>query len=325
MPSFYRFSTRTIILAALALPITAWASSDDNGQANDDPFASGSQKSLDQVAAEMSNPLAAFTSFGYQLDYRTYQGDLAGAEDQTSNAHYFSAVIPFKQKDGKGWVLRVSLPYVDDQPIYRTTIGYTEFGLPEWKLRQTDPTVNGVGYWEPTHGHTDDMTTDLVYGGVDENGFILQYGLAGQWPTSSDTSNARQQLILGPEINVGKMADWGTYGALISHVMDVAEKRDKGSPDTTITSIDAYFSYALGNGWQLYSSPKITYDWEADSGNKLAIPVGGGVAKTMRMGQMPIRISGEIQKFVVSTDRFSSDWFFKFSITPVLANQYTYN
>jgi hypothetical protein len=323
MRIFARCKIRSIVLAALALPFASPAFSDDERNASVDQPGRGTEKSLDQLAAEMSNPLAVFTSLGYELDYRTYQGDLEGSDDQTSIAHHFNVVIPFKQKDGKGWVLKMSLPYVDDQPIYYTTIGWTDYGLPEWKLRQIDPTVNGDGYWNPTHGHTNDLTTDLVYGGVDENGFILQYGVAGQWPTSSDTSNARQQLILGPEINIGKIVDWGTYGALVSHVIDVAEKRDKGSPDTTITTIDAYFSYALGNGWQLYSSPKITYDWEGDSGNKLSVPVGGGVAKTVRFGKTPVRFSTEIQKYVVSTDRFSSDWFFKFSITPVLANQYT--
>ena len=325
MLNFQRFQAQFMALTILAFPVAGLALDEVENQAADEYTATGSDKTLDQLASEMSNPLAAFTSFGYQLEYRTYQGDLQGASDQTSIAHDFQTVIPFAQKDGQGFVLRMSLPYVADLPIYRTTIGYSEVGFPEWKMRQIDPTVYGPGYWESTHGHTGDLTTDLVYGGVDDNGFILMYGLAGRWPTSSDTSNARQQLVLGPDINIGRIADWGTYGALVSHVIDVAEKKDKGSPDTTITTIDAYFSYALNNGWQLYSSPSISYDWEGDSGNKLAIPLGGGFAKTTRIGKMPLRFSAEIQKFVVSTDRFSSDWFFKFSITPVLANKYTRN
>ena len=280
----------------------------------------GSIKSLGQLAREMSNPLAPFFSATYKLDYRTYQGDMPDAKNQTSISHVLEAVFPFRQKDGQGFVFKFSLPYHDDQPIFWTDRGYAE-----WRMRLENPLDQGPGGWNATHGHTDDVITDLVYGGVDDNGFILMYGLAGQLPTSSDTSNAKQQLILGPEINIGQMRDWGTYGALFSHVVDVVEKTDKGTPDTSITKIDAYFSYELSNGWQLYSSPQISYDWEGDSGNKLAIPLGGGFAKVTRIGKMPLRISAEIQKFVVSTDRFSSDWFFKFSITPVLANKYTRN
>jgi hypothetical protein len=120
------------------------------------------------------------------------------------------------------------------------------------------------------------------------------YGLAGILPTTSDTSNGRQQLILGPELNIGKMTDWGTYGALISHIVDVAEKRDKGTPDTTQTTIQAYFSYGLSNGWQLIFNPTITYDWEGDSSNKLNLPLGGGVAKTFKIRKTPIRITAKL-------------------------------
>ena len=280
----------------------------------------GSEKSTDQIASEMSNPLAAFTSFSYRLEYKTFKGDIAGADDQTTNSHVFQAVFPFRQKDGQGFVFRFSLPYMDDEPIY-----WVDRGYPEWLIRQQDPRLQGEGYWEPTHGHTGDVLADIVYGGVDDSGFILMYGLNSRLPTSSDTSNARQQLVVGPMVNVGRMAGWGTYGAMISHVIDVVEKRDKGTPDTSISTIDAYFSYELGNGWQLISNPKITYDWQGDSGNKLAFPLGAGIAKTMRIGNMPLRISAELQKYVVATDRFSSDLFFQFSITPVLSNKYTRN
>lgn len=279
-----------------------------------------SEKTTKQIASEMTNPLAAFTSFTYRLEYKTFQGDMDGADDQTSTSHVFQAVFPFRQKDGQGFVFRFALPYMDDEPIY-----WADRGYPEWLIRQQDPRLQGDGYWEATHGHTGDVLAEIVYGGVDDSGFILMYGLNSRLPTSSDTSNARQQLVVGPLVNVGRLADWGSYGAMFSHVIDVVEKRDKGTPDTSISAIDAYFSYDLGNGWQLISNPKIEYDWEADSGNKLAIPLGAGIAKTTRIGRMPLRISAELQKYVVSTDRFSSDLFFQFSITPVLSNKYTYN
>jgi len=282
--------------------------------------AAGSQKSVDQIAKEMTNPLAAYFSLGYQLEYETYQGNIAGANDQTGWTHVFRPVIPFAQKNGKGFVFRFALPFLPDQPIYIADRGYAE-----WRMRQQDPTLQGDGYWEPTHGHTDVITTDLVYGGVSESGTILMYGMAAELPTTSDTSNGKQQLILGPELNIGKVTDWGVYGALISHVIDVAEKRDKGTPDTTQTTIEAYFSYELGNGWQLISNPTILYDWEGDSGNKLNLPLGAGVAKTTKIGKMPLRISAEIQKFIASTDRFGPDWMFKFNIIPVIPNRYTIN
>ena len=275
---------------------------------------------MDEIAQEMSNPHAAFYSLGYQLEYRTYQGNIAGADNQNSIGHIFRPVIPFgQQQNGNGFVFRFALPYYPDQPVYWTDVR----GYAQWRIRQEDPTLDEGGFWEPTHGHTDAVSADLVYGGISDTGFILMYGIASILPTTSDTSNGRQQLILGPEVNVGMMTDWGSYGAAISHIIDVAEKKDKGTPDTTQTTIEAYFSYALGNGWQLVSTPVITYDWEGDSGNKLSLPLGGGIAKTVSIGKMPLRITAEVQKYVASTNRFDSDWLFKFSLTPVYPSRHT--
>ena len=314
---------KTICFALiLMMPVLAAAAAVEPDEVSDDASAAaaepGTQKSIDQIALEMSNPLSTLFSFPLEYQYRTYQGDIPGAGDHSSSSLILGATLPFWQKDGKGWVFRFALPYQDDQPIYWVDRGYAE-----WRIRQDDPLAQGEGFWDDTHGHTDAMSFDLVYGGVRDSGLILSYGIAGILPTTSDTSNGRQQLILGPEVNIGKMTDQVVYGALISHIIDVAEKRGKDTPDTTQTTIQAYFSYGLGNAWQLISNPTITYDWEGDSGNKLNLPLGIGIAKTTRIGKMPLRMAAEVQNYVVTTDRFGSEWLFKFTVTPVIPSKYT--
>ena len=279
----------------------------------------GTPKSIEEIARESVNPLAAFYRFDYEGQYRTFQGDMAGADDQTELSHFFQATIPFAEKNGRGWVFRFALPAIADQPIYY----YTDIGYAEWRIRQQDPRDLGDGRWRPSHGHTDNISDDLAYGGTKSSGLILSYGLKGELPTTSDTSNGKQQLILGPVVNIGKMTNWGVYGALISHVIDVAEKEDKNTPDTTITTLQAYLGYRLGNGWQLVSNPVIAYDWEGDSGNKLNLPIGGGVAKTTMIGKMPLRFAAEFQYFLASTDRFGPDLLFKFSFSPIVPDKHT--
>ena len=68
----------------------------------------GSQKSVEELAREMTNPLAAFWRFDYQAEHRNYQGSMPGADDQSGWAHYFQFTMPFREKDGKGWVFRNS-------------------------------------------------------------------------------------------------------------------------------------------------------------------------------------------------------------------------
>lgn len=311
--------TRVLFLVCftiiLALPVSGRSDSHDQDEAQKEP---GSQKSVEEIAREMVNPLAAFWRFDYIYDRRNYQGSIPGADDQKGTVHNFQFTMPFREKDGKGWVFRFSLPYHPDQPIYWADRGYAE-----WLIRQEDPTLQEDGFWEETHSHTNDVTFDLAYGGVNESGRILNYGVAGILPTSSDTSNNRQQFIMGPAVNIGQVTDWGVYGVLASHYIDLIEKRDKGSPDTTQTTLQVYFSYDLGRGWQLISNPVITYDWEGDSSNKLNLPLGGGIAKTIKIGKIPLRFAAEAQYFVASTDRFGPDWLYKFTVSPIMPSKHT--
>lgn len=299
----------------LAFPVTGMADSQDSDSDQKYP---GTEKSVAELAREMANPLASFWRFDYIGEHRNYQGSIPGADDQKGWIHNFQFTLPFSEKDGKGWVFRFALPYLPDQPIY-----WAERGYPEWLIRQQDPTLQEDGVWAPTHAHTDAVTFDLAYGGVNESGRILNYGVSGILPTTSDTSNGRQQFILGPAVNIGKMADWGVYGVLASHVIDLIEKKDKGTPDTTQTTLQFYYSYELGRGWHVISNPTVTYDWEADSGNKLNLPLGGGIAKTFKIGKVPIRVTAEVQYFVASTDRFGPDWLYKFSLSPIMPSKHT--
>ncbi|MDX2416635.1 MAG: hypothetical protein QNK19_04150 [Xanthomonadales bacterium] len=317
-----RIISSTCLAMALALPAVSEADSAEPDTTSKTqtpaPNEPGSQKSVEQIAREMTNPLAAFWRFDYIGEHRNYQGSIPGADDQKGWIHNFQFTLPFREKDGKGWVFRFSLPYLSDQPVYWADRGYAE-----WLIRQEDPTGQEGAFWAPTHAHTDAVTFDLVYGGVNESGRILNYGVAGVLPTTSDTSNGRQQFILGPAVNIGKMTDWGVYGVLFSHIIDIVEKRNKGAPDTTQTTLQAYFSYDLGRGWQLISNPTVTYDWEADSGNKLNLPLGGGIANTFKIGKIPFRLTAEVQYFVASTDRFGPDWLYKFSLSPIMPSKHT--
>lgn len=322
MFQFTRILSMVCFVSVLAIPATIQAgySESEKDSETSTPEMSGikPEKSIQELSREMTNPLAAFWRFDYEGRHTSYKGNMPGADDQSSWSHYFQFTMPFREKEGKGWVFSFSLPYFHDQPIYWADRGYAE-----WRLRQQDPTDQEGGYWAPTHAHTDAVSFDLVYGGVNESGRILNYGLAGILPTTSDTSNGRQQLILGPAVNIGKMTDWGVYGVLFSHIIDVAEKKDKGTPDTTQTTLQGYFSYDLGRGWQLVSNPVVTYDWEGDSGNKLNLPLGGGFAKTFKISKLPIRLTAEVQYFVASTDRFGPDWLYMFGLSSIIPSKHT--
>jgi hypothetical protein len=285
----------------------------DSARVHRDPVMSNSE-----IGRELSNPVTALRSISNDIEYRTYQGDLPGSDGRSGAMFLFTPSIPFRLNNGKNLLLRATIPLYLDQPIWEVNFGDPIWELdrsyPDWLLRQSPQVTASTGKFNSGHDHLADISFDIAYGGVSDRGLISMYGLAFVTPTSMDISASRDQWLVGPELALGKSADWGVAGAWLTHLTDVA---GDSSFSTNETSVKVFFSYGLGNGWQVISNPTITYDWEADGGNKLLLPIGAGIAKTTRWGRLPVRFAFEIENYIVSPDRFGTEWLFKLNFTPV--------
>lgn len=264
----------------------------------------------DEIARELASPVSALFSLGNDFVYRTTQGDLPDADNQPYAAYLIEPTIPFQLDNGKRILVRFEIPVIFDEPIYIADQDYADF-----KIRQFSSTIPTDGVFEDTHDHMGDIAYDVAYGGVNENGLITMYGVAGSLPFGSDTTNSRNQWLLGPEFAIGKSADWGVAGVWLRHLVDVSGNKDEYS--TSETSAEVFFAYSLGNGWQVISNPVIKYDWEGGSGNRLFIPLAAGIAKTARIGKMPYRLAFQVEKYIASPDLFGPDWQFTLSFRPV--------
>lgn len=275
--------------------------------------------SVDQVGLELSSPLTRFRGFSVDMDYRTYQGDLPEANDQTGFRMVFTPSWPIKLSNEKFLFLRATIPVFGDQPYWKPVsyLDYAEFLIRQ--LPSIDETTGGFSYG---HDHLGDIGIDIGYGGVNENGFISMVGIANVAPTSEDQSARRGQWLIGPELALGQVTSWGLFGGRAKHLTNIdGEGAQEVSYDTNETTLELFFAYALGNGWQIESNPIILYDWEAVSGNEWSIPVGVGVSKTFMSGSRPIKLGLEVQNFVVSADRFGPEWLIGFNLTPVFSTQ----
>jgi hypothetical protein len=69
--------------------------------------------------------------------------------------------------------------------------------------------------------------------------------------------------------------------------------------------VQPFVNYNLPHAWYLVSAPVMTSNWEADSGQRWTVPVGGGVGKVFRLGKLPINT--QIQGFynAVRPDEYS--------------------
>lgn len=256
------------------------------------------EKSADEIAKELANPATPLSSIGNHLEYRRFKGSLPDADGEDSWVYTFQPAFPFKFGEGEIFAFRPAIPIIIDQPVFDT---------------------NSLSY-ESEGPELGDTAFDAVYGKTHKSGLVTLGGLFGVMPTHSDSAIGSDQWRLGPEMLLAKIQDWGIYGVLAFHQWNVAGGTDE--PDTNITSIQYLYAIGLGKGWQLASSPTITYDWQADSENDWNVPLGVGLAKTMIINKTPWKIQGQVFYYIEQPDAFGQDWGFKLSVSPVVPNPF---
>lgn len=254
------------------------------------------EKTADEIALELSNPATPMSSLFNNLEYKTFKGDLPGADSQESLVYSFQPSLPFDLGEGRTFALRPVVPLILQQPVFNAEKG-------------TFKDESGLG----------DIAFDSFLGRTSPSGLVTMYGIYGVLPTATEDTLGKDQWMLGPEFVVAKIGKKGIFGGIFFHAWDVAGEDDF---DTSLSSLQYIYALNLGGGYQLASGPTITYDWEADSGQEWTVPLGIGVAKTQIFGKLPIKIQAQAFYTVEQPDDFGQEWGFKLSITPVVKNPF---
>ncbi|WP_317707697.1 hypothetical protein [Tropicimonas sp. TH_r6] len=250
---------------------------------------------IDELAKELANPGAANATLNFKLEYRTFDGDLPGADDQDSLTLTFQPVLPFKLPNGNNLIFRPAFPYVWDQP---------GFNAEELAFENVD-----------SFG---DIPYDLLYS-WQSGAWTLGAGIVGSIPTYTDLSS--ENWTLGPSFLAVKTFDWGVAGLFPFH----NEKIGGNGPETSITSLQYFLFYGLGDGWQIGTGPTNSYDWNAENDDAWTVPIGVTIAKTATIGKQLVKLNLAVEKNVIAPDSFASDLKYTFQISPVVKNPFQPN
>jgi len=248
------------------------------------------ERSASDVAQELANPNTSLGFLAFQLDYTTYNGDLHDANDQDSWRLGFQPSIPYPIAKDTNFFLRPYFPLLLRQPV------------PE------------VGGFHDEGVDLGDISFDAALGHGFSNGVQVIGGMAGTLPTAGRDDLGGNQTRLGPEFFLGQKTHWGFYGALVSHQWRVAGS----SYSTSITAGQYFYTINLKNAWQIQAQPTWSYDHNATSGNKLTLPIGTGVSKTMIFGKTPWKFSLQYWYYVESPDDFGPEHLIRFQVAPVV-------
>lgn len=302
-----------LMRACVALAIVANAAAADDVMSERSDVARKSEWSVDQIALEFNSPFSRLSSFSWDYEYRTYQGELPGAGEQTGIKNLFTTSWPIRLRNGKNLLIRAMLPHYGNQPGWQPNI-WVEYS--ESTIRQVPSFNEETEGFVTGHDHLGDFAFDISYGSVTENGLISSFGIASVSNTSEDGSAKRNSWLMGPQVALGQFTDWGLIGMRATHLTDIYGDGPEALPGmhTNETTLELFFSYAYANGWQIESKPTILYDWEAVSGNNWSVPISAGLSRTFLAGRMPMRLAFDLQHFVLSPDRFGPEWLFRFSL-----------
>jgi hypothetical protein len=98
-------------------------------------------------------------------------------------------------------------------------------------------------------------------------------------PTGSDELST-DRWSAGPSVLLLTMPGKWVVGLLAQNVWDFA-----GSGDTDVNklTLQPILNFNLGTGWYLTSTPVITSNWTAESGEEWTVPWGMGVGRLQKM------------------------------------------
>lgn len=125
---------------------------------------------------------------------------------------------------------------------------------------------------------------------------------------------------MDPAAVVGYKTKDMTFGLFPQYTWGVGGWNDKDTPDASSLSLLYFCWYNLANAWQIGTNPTISYDDKASSGNKWNVPIGPTVAKTTKVGGVPVKLQLGLEYSVLKQDAFGQVAQFKLNIIPVISS-----
>lgn len=226
----------------------------------------------DELAKQLSNPVAALISVPFQLNYDT--GYANEGEKWLMN---IQPVVPISLSSEWNVISRTILPIVDQDGVANSG------------------SQSGIG----------DITQSLFFSPKrpTASGWTWGVGPVFLLPTATDDLLGTEKWGLGPTAVVLKQTPTGwTYGALVNHIWSVAGDDDRA--DVSSTFLQPFLSKGLGRGRTATLNVESSYDWEHQ---QWTVPVNVMYSKVMKFGNQLVSVAGGGRYYVESPDG-GPDW-----------------
>ena len=208
--------------------------------------------SAEDLAKLAQNPVGNLVSVPFQNNTNFNTGPLSG----TQNILNIQPVIPIEVDKDWNIITRTIMPLIW-QPAFvpaRDTFGLGDIQFSAFLSRRVPP-------------------RRLIWGA----GAIVQ-------PTSR--RRARQQELGAsgrpPWCCTWTRGDPWVYGVLVNNVWSLSGNKQGGRYNNFL--MQPFLNYNFADGLAPPSSPIVTANWDADSGQRWTVPLGGGIGKIFHIG-----------------------------------------
>ena len=251
--------------------------------------------------------------------------DLAKSS-QNPVADMYSVPLEYWHHDGSGPQNNGSADLFIARPGIPVELGkvnlINRFILPYSKISVADGGGSLGETYIPPPGEADSGLGNFQYQAIlspsAPGSLIYGAGLMVEFPThtgnlGSDAYSAGPVVLL-----VGMPGNW-VFGTLVQGLWSLNES----DPNDEVSKLiwQYFVNYNFGNGWYATTTPIMTADWNAASGQQWTVPIGGGVGKLMKFESFP-PLDFKLQAFsnVVKPDN-GPDWQMMFSVKLILPKQ----
>ena len=235
----------------------------------------------DELAKQLSNPVAALISVPLQLNYDEGYGAGGDGERYTLN---IQPVVPISLNEHWNVISRTILPVIHQDDVI------------------AGDSSSGLG----------DTTQSLFFSPKKPtaSGWILGAGPAFLLPTATEDELGTEQWAIGPTIVALKQtADGWTYGALWNYLVSVAGDDDRA--DVNSTFIQPFLSKGLGKGRTATINLESSYDFE---GEHWTVPVNLMYSKVTKIGNQMVSFAGGA-RYYLDAPPGGPDWGVRFVVT----------
>jgi hypothetical protein len=209
-----------------------------------------------EIAKQAQNPIASVISVPFQNSTTFGVGENSDVQDSL----LIEPVVPFRLTSDWNLITRTIVPLIN-QPTLAPGLGDAG-GLGDVQLSL---------YMSPAR----------PFGGL-----IWGLGPSFSFATATDRSIGTGKDSAGLSTALLTIQGPWLVGILITDVASVGGEEERKTVHQFLTQ--PFVDYNFSHGWYLASSPIITANWRASSGNKWTVPIGGGGGKVLRVGHQAV-------------------------------------